>query len=72
MQFASVWSALSTSMNLACTVGPMLFAATLAILRWHAFFVLLGMYTTGHFVTDLDMYPLCSLLTHASAFSALT
>jgi len=44
-----MWSVLSTSMNLACTVGPLLLAATLTNLRWHAFFVLLGMYITGQF-----------------------
>jgi len=55
-QFASVWSALSTSMNIACTVGPMLTMAALTVLRWHAFFVLLGMYIFGHLIANFLLY----------------
>jgi len=65
-QCASVWSALSTSMNVACTVGPMLLAATLTVLRWHAFFVLLGTYIVGYL-----LFVMFSKLFSACAFTAV-
>jgi len=45
-QFASVWSVLSTSMNIACAIGPVLISLVLTMVHWRACFVLLGTLTS--------------------------
>lgn len=42
-EFASLWSALSTSMNIACSLGPLVTLYLIERARWQACFVLFGL-----------------------------